>query len=47
MYLTFIISIIGIVASVIQVTKEHNKTFSNTEIQGVDYIAIDILDYWD
>ena len=45
MYLSVLISIVGIYSLIIQSNK--NKNISDIGIAGIDYIAIDILDNWD
>ena len=47
MYFTVILSAIGITLAALNITKEPNRTFRNVDIAGIDYIAIDVLEYWD
>lgn len=43
----FALIIIGICLLRFNITKDPNRTFHNLDIAGIDYIAIDVLEYWD
>lgn len=47
MYFALIICAISATVAALNITREPNRTYSNVDIAGIDYIAIDILDYWD
>ena len=47
MYFTFIICAISATVAAYNITTDPIRTSSNLDIAGIDYIAIDVLDYWD